>query len=253
MFCRGPKKGIYMNNTQLDAMMDGFMEKMAEKAESRLKNLGIAYGAGTVGSIAGMIPVGILAAPVLINTIKTPYSTEFSKETARLIKSFKKRHGLDTDIIINSLFKNPRYQPGVGVYIPSAKIHPAITLHELGHAADFKKFPVAKSIARVGGPVLGMLTSLGLMTSKDPEKRKYAPLAIMGGAAPMLYQEGKATALATRHLIREKGIIEGIKGLRHMGPAWLSYLALPAVLAGSMMAVNKWHEKKLEENKKKAA
>jgi hypothetical protein len=67
-----------------------------------------------------------------------------------------------------------------------------------------------------------------------------APIAVLAGFAPQLYWEGKASVLATKHLMEEQGNKEGLKNsLKALAPGFLSYLAIPAVMGGVVFGGNR--------------
>jgi len=165
------------------------------------------------------------------------------------------KHKFSPRIIHNPFVKSPEFKPLgklKGVYTPSTKIDPSYLLHELGHGVDYKKFPKTKLIGRKATGLAGLAASAWLAASDDPERRKWAPVAVVAGATPTLYQEGKASLLALRHLGQEKGTRGVLKGLKHLGPAYATYLGLPAGAALGLALLNRRRNRRDEAKKQQS-
>jgi hypothetical protein len=95
----------------------------------------------------------------------------------------------------------------------------------LGHAADFKTFGRAKFIGRVAAIPAGIIGAGALL--KDDKTRKYAPAATAAGFAPTLWQEGKASILATKYVKETEGRRAAKRVAKPLLRAFGTYLALP--------------------------
>lgn len=126
-----------------------------------------------------------------------------------------------------------------GIHIPSQHASPAPTLHELAHVVDYKNAPDRKAlINRTVSMPVGILTGTGMFLAglRFPKLRKWSPLPVGVGALPTMYEESKASVLATKHLMEEQDNSKGLKtGLKELAPGLLSYLVLPGLMAGSLV------------------
>ena len=111
---------------------------------------------------------------------------------------------------------------GVHIDRPTKK---HVVLHELGHAADFKKFRRTKAIGRMAGIPAGIVGAGVLL--KDDKKRKYAPAATAAGFAPLLWQEGKASILATKYVKETEGRRAAKRVAKPLLRAFGTYVTLP--------------------------
>lgn len=228
------KKKSMENELQFKRLYLAAFEKLAADKADRAKRTGLGLFGSVGASAGGMAALSALRPSIIKTTIGGG-----EPETARMAESFKKHYGLNTRINTmdpsDPLMKNigPHYNPQLGeVNVPKG-VNKGTLLHELGHAQDFKKYPNLKFIgSRQAAPIVGGIAGLSLLASKDPEKRKYAPYVSTAGTIPMLYQEGKATTTALRHVNRVQGKKEMFKTLRNILPAQLSYLAMPLMAGG---------------------
>jgi len=116
--------------------------------------------------------------------------------------------------------------------ISTTKYGPPATLgHELGHAVDFKNFPKTKLFMR-GVLPLGGLGATVFMASNE-KTRPYAYIPAIGGVAPMLYQEGKASRIALKNLkelaVSAKELVQSKKLLRGAFGTYAAAAVLPAL------------------------
>jgi len=176
------------------------------------------------------------------------------EDTRRLARSFAARYNISTTIYTDAKGDMRSYyvpdsplakiirngftgRPLVeslrpGVHISAKNPSPAIVLHELAHAHDMGNSSRGRTIALVA-QVLGGIGYAGMSMAARPSISKFAPLVATIGSIPMLYSEGKASVLATKHLMEERGNIEGIReSAKTLVPGFLTYLALPAIAAG---------------------
>jgi len=113
----------------------------------------------------------------------------------------------------------------------------SMMLHELGHIANFNKDIRLKAIiAKNLAPLVGLASST--FAAASPTTRKFAPLLIAAGHAPMLTDEARASLKAVAH-IKEHGTEEEYATARkRLLLAYGTYI-LPALgqLIGSAAAV----------------
>lgn len=164
-----------------------------------------------------------------------------------------------------------RYEAGKGYFDPkrfkvvSERSMPTV-LHELGHAIQHaKRGRLAKKLA-MPMYALGVnprIQLLGLLAapwalSEHPSGR-YAPLASLALSSPMLAEEAGASIKALRHLKKLYGKKGLAKGLKRLGPAWLTYglfasIAPTTLWAGrAMIQKHRRRKRRLERMRKQAA
>jgi len=186
------------------------------------------------------------------------------EDTRRLIRSFADKYNINTAIhtdakkdihsyyipdtprnrevakILGDKFPNKPTGKTLrpGIHVSTKNPNPAVVLHELAHIHDMgnsaRKRQIAGAAQALGG--VGWL-GMTLAALAKPSIGKLAPLVVAAKSAPMLYSEGKASVLATKHLMDERGNMEGIRdGAKALAPGFLTYLALPAIAAGMSLA-----------------
>lgn len=218
---------------------------------------------GSVGATAGS-SVGVLGGQAIIgNNIKNlagPESSKMPEFIKRDVNKYKKQHGLSTRVFvggkahpasIRSPFYSPTNRRGIqrGVHLKHPT-NPGIVLHELGHAADFKKGLKRKIFLRKFGPGAGIIAGGMLLANEDT--RKYAPAAIAAGFSPMLWQEGKASGSALKFLRKTYGrrSSQYRKAIISLGKAFGSYGAVAGGSALGVYGIGKLLSKTRNENNK---
>jgi hypothetical protein len=222
----------------------------------------LSIGAGFIGSDIGARATRNIAGKItnIAKILDSPITESLSGDTMGIAKKFKGKHKLTTKIFTGweahpSARSSPVYIDPIasklmrirkGVHIMHDS--PGLILHELGHAADFKKFPKVKMVSRSIGPVAGILVA-GKLLGKE-KSRKYAPAAAAAGFAPMLWQEGKASTLAykfmKKNLPKTVAKKEGLKLLKAFG----TYASLPIGAALGVYGVSKLLNTNRKENDK---
>jgi hypothetical protein len=163
-------------------------------------------------------------------------------EDSKMIRDYMSKKGLNTKI---NLMKRDRAHPMYAAtggawyhpYEPSANTmfkDPALLMHELGHANYYKHLGKNMGMLRMPGMLGGMIASMGLGASSDPDVSKYAPAAVLAGMTPTLIDEGYATGSALKHIHGVQGRAGVLRALKTLGPAGLSYLAQAAIPAAAM-------------------
>lgn len=232
-----------------------------EKAAEDEGYLSSATGA-TGHAMGGMMGASLVSLPVGYALTKRP-----KNHSEKAIESFS-----DKMIEHNKLKlkKTPPMHPLLAAYVPKegapphlrsqlpehgavliSKSHPeAVVAHEIGHAKDFskvhKKLRGAYAHSRRAGMLAGLVAGVGLASSKDEDKQKYAPAALVAGHLPTLWQEGAATYHGTKEIARQRGSAKAAKSLIRTLPAFGTYLALPA--AGAY-GLKKFIEKRKQKSK----
>lgn len=122
-----------------------------------------------------------------------------------------------------------------GAVRTSPRVETSMLAHELGHAKDFaKNKPWVKRLrlrARQFGPLAGIAGSTAAVGLGGEKGEKVAPAIAAAGSLPTLSQEAKATYHGTKEIARQQGWKKALKSLKRTGPAFGSYLALPAGMA----------------------
>jgi len=128
------------------------------------------------------------------------------KVTEKDIKTFRKKYKVEF-VKAHDIPKGefgvramPRFMPKAHRVAGPAGVHfrkkgPLhFALHELGHASQYKRLGRFRAPGMMAGTVAGALA----MTSED--KRKYAPVLVGAGYAPMLADEAIASGKALKHI-----------------------------------------------------
>jgi len=116
--------------------------------------------------------------------------------------------------------------------------------HELGHAADLRKFPKLKMALRTVAPGVGLLSGGVMMFAKDENIKEKAPLALAAGGAPVIYQEAKASTIGMKEMVKSLGWRKALKGGSKLLPALGSYVFAVGGPAIGMHIANKLSKKK---------
>ena len=223
-------------------------QKIAKKDERPEPLVPMVKGLGA-GVLAG---TGLGLAATLHGHKK--YTPEQSADTYNKIKKHRSLdvHRLDLGSGIPAHAK-ASWMPtssGHGMVNLANNANPAVVAHELGHAHHLgnmsKTHRNLHLSSRLVGPAAGIGLAAGLANSKDPDKRKWAPAAVLAGSAPTLYQEGRASVHAVHDLNRHLGRKAALRGAGRLGVAFGSYAAIPAAVAYALHKNNK----KLEANNK---
>ncbi|MHA1302102.1 MAG: hypothetical protein ACTSPI_00170 [Candidatus Heimdallarchaeaceae archaeon] len=216
-----------------------------------IKHLGL-YGGGTTAATLGLMPIAMPSK----HKAKTEFKgtaqrirkyEEMSKLERNLVRSFAKKHKVNPQMTIGKMDPLLKLQTGGAAFHPKMGIKSnikssPILLHELGHAVDFKNFANLKGGLR-GLGMAGMVAAPFMGMHED--LKKYAPAAWFGSMLPTLYQEGKASGLALKHMydIGKKTGIGGkeiLRGLKSLGPAFLTYLLTATIPA---IGLHQWAKK----------
>lgn len=112
------------------------------------------------------------------------------------------------------------------VAAPTSASEAAIA-HELGHIKNDRLWgPVGRKLnvmSRNAAPLTGVAGSAIAATEKDPSWRPGLTSAAV--AAPMLIDEGLASARAAKHLIGQRGLVRGVGQSLRLLPGYASYAA----------------------------
>jgi len=216
------------------------MPQNKEKKPSLAKAIGTVL-AGNFATQAGATGLAGLAYQGNKLTKSSP------KEIASLLKGLADKHKINVAVQdsglsgILGMMMGTNYNHQMRTVNLGSDSGEAVALHELGHAKDYKHLGHTKARLRTLPPLAAFpLFSRRLRKSiagKNKESLRYKAeneiekhpwLAGAVPAAPVLYQEGKASAFALRQLHKLHGGKGVLKGLAALAPAFGSYLALPA-------------------------
>lgn len=166
-----------------------------------------------------------------------------SKFAPKVIEKVLKAQGLTDDSIKSSGLQ-------YGAHIDKENRNPAVAIHELGHARlnkNLGKFgDVFSGVSRYPANPLAMPIGLGAMGAlgyhagkKEAKGKKLNKVEKFIDKHPFivstlphagqLLDEGQASVSATRHMVKEKGLKEGLKASSSLLPAFGTY----ATLAGA--------------------
>lgn len=202
-----------------------------EKSKSDRPSAGRIEGRAAAGVLGG----GLAGTAVGLGTVAKDRTDH--KAWDDIHAHMRKKYGLKTRVqspLFESGFKarmRSHFNPATNTVVVPHSAGPAVLAHELGHAHHFHRMsPIRKQIhgaLRTMGPLAGVGAGLTMARSKDEKKRKWAPAVTALGAAPMLYQEGRATAHALKSMHERLGRKAALRGAGTLLPAFASY-ALPA-------------------------
>ena len=246
-------------------MMKVAAAKVVDKEKKKKRNfIGTALVQSGLTAPFTMARKSLIARSGIAGDVLGQYSDtqKFAPGTGKVYRYMKKKHKLDDlkvfrgdKVNLVSSYQGPHYNPSSKHPIPQIRklmgakgVHirgasdPGILAHEIGHAADFKKFPKLKALARMAPMVTG-LASINML--RDEDQAKYAPLVAMGGFAPTLWQEGKATRTGLKAVKKVLGHKQARTSARLLRKAFGTYASLPlAVGAGTFLASKLLHGKK---------
>ena len=230
---------------------DRLFEKIGKLGKKEKEDLGMVPSifSTVVGATAGIVGTELYAGSRRDSLSKYlgPRTTNMPEQVKKDIVGFKMKHGLKTKVYIGRAahpqsrrgpYFNPYSHPIAREAVGPAGVHSShptkssVMLHELGHAADFKKHRGFKTVLRAGGLGVGLLGASVLMSDKDT--RKYAPAAAAAGWAPTLYQEGKASYLAHKYLKQTRGAKASRKSSKRLVKMFGTYAAAPAGMAAGV-------------------
>lgn len=189
---------------------------------------------GVLGSLAG---IGTNEFLRKYYKPKVDNSKVLSPRVGKLWAHMQNKHNLrDIKILKGNL---DSFQPKAKQIVLTNLKDISVLAHEAGHAVDFKKFPKLKLFARTRGPLIGTVAGVGLMVNKDEDINKYAPVAVLAGGAPTIYQEGKASLIGLKEINQVFKKPQAIKSLKTLLLPFLGYLSVYAGPAAGMYIANK--------------
>lgn len=226
--------------------------------------LGMASGAGAVLANTALVPA--------VMGGKNSLESKQNKEVKKLVKSMglKKHykihhysdfHGYGPAFVPRTSVKALKKQLGkdVKARVYVGKRGAGVAAHELGHARvnlmyerllGKKLAPTAeKAFMRyrtVGRLASSPMNALLVAAPQSDRNKKIVGYGLSGAMIPVLASEGAATAIGTKHMIKNFGLKRGLKSLGRTGPAFLTYLTAgmaPALTAA--LATNETIKKKL--------
>jgi hypothetical protein len=231
--------------------------KVAETKRERQERIHKSVLYGSAGAIAGSVAGTGSALGALVPRSKNSHLTEDA------FHKIKKSDGLHTtslnmghDNIVGRVNSSLNYAFGHGPNTKNPKFvvstapsaGPSVMAHEMGHAKHWQGMSSSRmklhDKLRNFGPYAGIGAG-GMMALSDNEKaRKFAPVAVLAGSAPMVYQEGVATAHALRNLKKHYGNKVALRGAGRLGLAFGSYVLPPVGIAAGLHYANKKRKKK---------
>jgi hypothetical protein len=159
---------------------------------------------------------------------------------------------------INRLYKMPHSNPRFNYMWAGNVKNPAIGLHEAGHLVNYKflKNPkavfAAQALSRGVLPAAGMLAGIILANQNEDSKANLAPIIAGAGFAPMLLDEGAASARAFKEMARIGGGYRKTWGQsKSLLPAFGTYAALAGAGVGSVYLIKKLLESRRRNNVRK--
>jgi len=212
-----------------------YFEKISEKKQESYTKRNVAVGA------AGVMGAGLpnqLTGPALLKSmkeIKDPklYSAAMTKAKQQKIPVTE----------ISSFAMKGAYNPTLKqIYIEKGQ-GADVLFHELGHAANYKKFKALPKL-RVAGMLIGGMAPLSAAVSKkDSTVSKAAPYVAAAGMAPMLGDEVAASAKSIKNLKKAKATTSQLNIARkNLGKAFTTYGLLAAGAIAAPALIRKFKE-----------
>jgi len=267
-------------------MTNKYLEKIAAEKKKSNTHLGAAIVSSTVGSIVGGGAIEAARRPVVKHVIgKASQGHSDSGADLGTIKKFMKdndlhksttfntrRHSIDTNSakgLIGQVFKAHTENGAhahAPAFVPSKVVggkknfvvgvrgqgHPIknhdITMHELGHAKDFKSFGKLKTALSLGrSPIVSGAATIAALS--NDKTRDYAPAVAAVPGAMMLRDEAAANYHAYKGIKAHKGAAAANKFVKKLLPSQMGAYAIAAAapVAGAYIAkkiMDKWHPKK---------
>jgi len=180
--------------------------------------------------------------------------------TDKVTEVFKKKHGI-TNVksynipkeMMSSSARMPRFEhktllsPAAAHFRKKGPLE--VGLHELGHAANYKKLPKLKKVLRIGSAGLGLGALPFMMTSED--HRKYAPAVAAASFAPTLIDEAIASSKALKFMKQhyKKPVVSSAR--KYLTKAFATYgLRAAGVTGATALAVKYLNRNKNNASKK---